>query len=83
MNYGKHLTKKEILSKTREIINKPLKLDGTLNKKGAYGLLLESLFEIKPNSLNEPDFKDANIELKVTPYKKLIPNKKSAVETEP
>ena len=43
-----------------------------LNKsKGNLGEIIEEYhFYYKPNSNNAPDFKDANVELKVTPYKR-------------
>jgi DNA mismatch repair protein MutH len=41
------------------------------NNKGGFGHTIEEeLFEYAPNPDAEPDFKEANIELKVTPYKK-------------
>ena len=68
------LTKKEVqdvakgaLGKTfRELADK----DFNYNNKGTLGQLLErSIFKFANNSKSEPDFVDAGIELKLTPYK--------------
>jgi len=49
--------------------------------KGGFGQLIENyLFGIENNSDSEPDFMDAGIELKVTPYKKIKGNQLSAKE---
>ena len=66
-------TKEAILTRGREAIGIPLKLidkTGRINTgKGAVGTLLEeSWFGIKPNNKNEPDFPEAGVELKATPY---------------
>lgn len=71
MNSGRYLSRQEVIDKVRELINKPLPFKGFSSQKGASGYLIEKIFDIEPNSLKEPDFIDAGIELKVTPYRKL------------
>ena len=71
----KYLTKEEVLKRAQEAINIPL---GDIDKtgrlqtgKGAIGTVLEeSWFGYTPNSKAEPDFPEAGVELKVTPYLK-------------
>ena len=71
----KYLTKEEVLKRAQEAINIPL---GDIDKtgrlqtgKGAIGTVLEeSWFGYTPNSKSEPDFAEAGVELKVTPYLK-------------
>lgn len=53
---------------------------GDMRRKGGLGNLIEELyFGIKPNSNQEADFKEAEVELKVTPY---IKRKKKLVAKE-
>lgn len=66
-------TEKEILQRAEEIIGIPLgqiDLTGRLaTGKGAIGTVIEeSWFGYTPNSESEPDFPEAGVELKVTPY---------------
>ena len=66
-------TKKEILLRAQEVIGIPLKdVDHTgrlATGKGAIGTVIEeSWFGYTPNSESEPDFPEAGVELKVTPY---------------
>lgn len=77
-------SKTSILSKARELIGKSLKsIDekGILaSGKGAIGnLIQENWFGIAVNNTPEPDFPEANLELKVTPFI-LRFNKKRAKE---
>ena len=66
-------TKADVLKRGREAIGKTL---GEIDKtgriqtgKGAIGTVIEeSWFGYKPNSESEPDFPEAGVELKVTPY---------------
>lgn len=66
--------------KIREIVNAVLgktfgelnnyQLKGELYDKGSYGHILEEdVFEYNKNTNSAPDFKEAGIELKVTPYR--------------
>lgn len=69
-------TKEEVYKKSREAIGKTF---GELDKyhrlansdnKGKVGQVIEeSVFEYKLNSISKPDFIEAEVELKVTPYK--------------
>ncbi len=66
-------TKEEILRRALEIKGIPLKEVDTTGRlttgKGAVGTVIEeSWFGYKPNSESEPDFPEAGVELKVTPY---------------
>lgn len=66
-------TKSEVLKRGQEVIGKPLKeVDKTgrlQTGKGAIGTVIEeSWFGYSPNSESEPDFPEAGVELKVTPY---------------
>lgn len=68
-------TKASILRRAREIIGIPMKIiDKTgrlLTGKGAIGAVIEeSWFGLTPNSKAAPDFPEAGVELKVTPYLK-------------
>lgn len=55
--------------------------DGGFNKKGGLGVLLEErYFHYKANSDSRPDFDEAGVELKVTPYKYNSKNEKVAKE---
>ena len=76
-NYNRRLTKKDIEKIGKNVIGKTFRelsilRDEDLNKqnKGLLGLIIEEdVFEYSANSDNKPDFIDAGIELKVTPYK--------------
>ena len=68
-------TKAEILERAHQIIGVPLKeIDQTGRLsigKGAVGSIVEeSWFKYHINSESSPDFKDAGVELKTTPYLK-------------
>ena len=71
----KYSTKEEVLKRAQEAINIPLgDIDQTgrlQTGKGAIGTVLEeSWFGYTPNSKAEPDFAEAGVELKATPYVK-------------
>lgn len=71
----KYSTKESILERAQEAIGIPLKdIDKTgrlSTGKGAIGTVIEeSLYGYKPNSESEPDFPEAGVELKVTPYER-------------
>lgn len=73
MQGTEYKTKEQILKRANEAIGIPLKdIDktGRLKKgKGAIGTVIEeSWFGYSPNSEAEPDFPEAKVELKVTPY---------------
>jgi DNA mismatch repair endonuclease MutH len=73
MEGTQYLTKEAVLRRAREIIGIPLnQIDRTgrlSTGKGAIGTVIEeSWFGYTPNSESEPDFPEAGIELKVTPY---------------
>ncbi len=90
MKKGRHYSREEIEVISKSIIGKSFKdiismnyyvLDESGVKKGSLGNIIEqSLFGIEPNQYSEPDFIDAGIELKVTPYKKNKDNTLSAKE---
>ena len=90
MKKGRHYSREEIEVISKSIIGKSFKdiismnyyvLDESGVKKGSLGNIIEqSLFGIEPNQYSEPDFIDAGIELKVTPYKKNKDNTISAKE---
>ena len=66
-------TKGDVLRRAQEAIDIPLKVidrTGRLSTgKGAIGTIIEeSWFGYTPNSESEPDFPEAGVELKVTPY---------------
>ena len=68
-----YTTKEEILKHAQEAIGIPLKdIDKTgrlATGKGAIGTVIEeSWYGYSPNSESEPDFPEAGVELKVTPY---------------
>lgn len=68
-----YTTKESVLRKAQEVIGIPLGLIDKTGKlttgKGAIGHVIEeSWFGYKPNSESEPDFPEAGVELKVTPY---------------
>lgn len=55
--------------------------DGGFSKKGGLGVLLEErYFHYRANSESRPDFDEAGVELKVTPYKYNSKNEKVAKE---
>lgn len=73
MEGTEYRTKEEVLKRAQEAIGIPMgKIDktGRLDSgKGAIGTVLEeSWFGYKPNSESEPDFPEAKVELKATPY---------------
>ncbi len=73
MEGTKYTTKASILRRALEIIGVPLKevdKTGRLSTgKGAIGTTIEeSWYGYTPNSEKEPDFPEAGVELKVTPY---------------
>ncbi|MCL2717849.1 MAG: restriction endonuclease [Lachnospiraceae bacterium] len=75
MSRSKYITKEEILVRGREAIGIPMRDIDKTNRlktgKGAIGTVLEeSWFGLKVNNESEPDFVDAGIELKATPYVK-------------
>jgi len=48
---------------------------GNTNRKGGLGEIIEEcLFHYKTNTDSRPDFHEAGVELKVTPYKKIKKN---------
>ena len=56
--------------KIKDIVGKDI--EENINHKGQLGHLIEEyLFHQKPHNDPEPDFKEAGVELKVTPIKKL------------
>lgn len=76
MYEDKYKNPEDVLRKGKEILGIPLKnLDKherLLSGKGGIGHMIEeSVFEYKINSDSAPDFKEAGVELKVTPYIKL------------
>ena len=73
MEGAAYRTKGDVLKRAQEIIGIPLRevdKSGRLaTGKGAIGTVIEeSWFEYSPNSESEPDFPEAGVELKVTPY---------------
>ena len=73
MGNRRYKTKEEVLSRGREAIGVPFRDIDQTNKlgigKGAVGSVVEeSWFGYKINSDSEPDFAEAGVELKVTPY---------------
>lgn len=73
MNGTKYVTKEAVLKRAQEAIDIPLKdIDKTgrlSTGKGAIGTVIEeSWYGYTPNSESEPDFPEAGVELKVTPY---------------
>ena len=73
MEGSAYQSKEALLRRAQEAIDIPL---GEIDKtgrlrtgKGAIGTVLEeSWFGYSPNSESEPDFPEAGVELKVTPY---------------
>lgn len=73
MEGTKYTTEESVLRRAQEILGIPLKeVDKTgrlTTGKGAIGTVIEeSWYGYTPNSESEPDFPEAGIELKVTPY---------------
>lgn len=73
MEGTKYRTKEAVLKRGREAIGIPLKEIDTTGRlstgKGAIGTTIEeSWFGYTPNSESEPDFPEAGVELKATPY---------------
>lgn len=73
MEGTKYISKESILRRAQEIKGIPLKqIDKTgrlATGKGAIGTVIEeSWFGYCPNSESEPDFPEAGVELKITPY---------------
>lgn len=72
----KYVTKEEILIKSKEAkgkkfkdIDKHNRLSNFSNKGNLGQIIEESFFEYKVNSKSEPDFIEAGVELKLTPFK--------------
>lgn len=90
MKGGRHYNRQEIELISKSAIGKTLNdilkeevvtIEDKEANKGGLGQLVEKyLFGIENNSDSEPDFLEAGIELKVTPYKKIKGNKISAKE---
>lgn len=85
MEGTKYTTPEAVLKRAQEAIGIPFKdidKSGRLSTgKGAIGNIIEeSWFGYSPNSRSEPDFPEAGIELKVTPYVKNDNGKKRAKE---
>ena len=73
MEGSEYKTKEAVLKRAQEAIGIPLQLidkTGRLSTgKGAVGTVIEeSWFGYSPNSESEPDFPEAGVELKATPY---------------
>lgn len=73
MDGTKYVTKEAVLKRAQEAIGIPIKdIDKTgrlSTGKGAIGTVIEeSWYGYTPNSESEPDFPEAGVELKVTPY---------------
>ena len=73
MEGTKYTTKEAVLKRGREVIGIPVREIDTTGRlatgKGAIGTVIEeSWFGYTPNSESEPDFPEAGVELKVTPY---------------
>lgn len=73
MEGTQYVTKEAILKRAKEAVGIPLRMiDKTgrlVTGKGAIGTVIEeSWFGYTPNSESEPDFTEASVELKVTPY---------------
>ena len=71
INTGRSLTEEEILDIVDTLKGKTFKeINYSSGNKGGFGLVIEEeVFGINPNNNPAPDFEEANIELKVTPYK--------------
>ena len=80
MKKGRHYSEEEINIISQSAIGKSFREirdselvtieDNKIQKGSMGGIIEEFLFGIEPNGESEPDFIDAGIELKVTPYKK-------------
>ena len=73
MEGTQYTTKKDVLKRAKEAKGIPLRDIDTTGRlatgKGAIGTVIEeSWFGYMPNSESEPDFPEAGVELKVTPY---------------
>ncbi len=73
MEGTQYTTKEELLKRAQEVKGIPLRDIDTTGRlatgKGAIGTVIEeSWFGYMPNSESEPDFPEAGVELKVTPY---------------
>ena len=90
MKKGRHYSKEEIAVISQSAIGKSFREirdveliiveDEKVQKGSMGGIIEEYLFGIEPNGESEPDFIDAGIELKVTPYKRNKDNTLSAKE---
>ena len=90
MKKGRHYSETEIRILAQSVIGKTfneikkyeiVSIDDSKIQKGSLGgIIEEALYGIEPNGESEPDFIDAGIELKVTPYKKNKDNTLSAKE---
>ena len=90
MKKGRHYSKEEIAVISQSAIGKSFREirdvelitveDENFQKGSMGGIIEEYLFGIEPNGESEPDFIDAGIELKVTPYKRNKDNTLSAKE---
>lgn len=90
MKKGRHYSKEEIAVISQSAIGKSFREirdaelitieDERVQKGSMGGIIEEYLFGIEPNGESEPDFIDAGIELKVTPYKRNKDNTLSAKE---
>ena len=90
MKKGRHYSKEEITYLSQSVIGKSFREirdadliileDEKVTKGGLGGIIEKNLFGIDANGESEPDFIDAGIELKVTPYKKNKDNSLSAKE---
>lgn len=90
MKKGRHYTEEEIVVISQSAIGKSFKelmtmayiiVEDDKVQKGSLGEMIEQvLFGIEPNTESKPDFIDAGIELKVTPYKRNKNNTLSAKE---
>lgn len=73
MEGTQYTTKEELVKRAKEVKGIPLRDVDTTGRlstgKGAIGTVIEeSWFGYTPNSESEPDFPEAGVELKVTPY---------------
>ena len=90
MKKGRYYSKEEIIKISQSAIGKSFReirdsqsqtvCSKKIQKGSLGGIIEEALFGIEPNGESEPDFIDAGIELKVTPYRKNKNNTLSAKE---
>lgn len=90
MKKGRHYSEEEIKIITQSVIGKSfneiinselITIEDNKLQKGSLGdIIEEALFGIEKNTDSEPDFIDAGIELKVTPYRRNKDNSISAKE---